>query len=410
LANGEVNRMTLEIWQEIYGKLDEYTLKSDSFYEAFFTSNAFAVASLDKNFRIRELNHSFAAVLGIPNHSSYNRNPKFWLKNLKQLNFNFLTYKLKNGNVIQRDIMLNSLNGKQVLMRISFIPIHLHNSFTGVILIGNEVTRKEPLKVTFDLNRKSIISGVPQCKTLTFDEKIKLAINEKQFYLVYQPIVHIDSQEIVGYEALIRWNHPTDGIISPAQFIPNAESSGIIIEIEKLVLELACNKLKRLNEMNPNLYLSINISALHFGQNLVEHVRDALEFSEANSSQLKIEITETSSMKDIDITIDKLNQLKKMGIKVAIDDFGVGYSSLQYLGSFPADEIKLDRSFINPLTVQKLSIINAVFSIAQDLQIDVVVEGIETAEQLEKLKILGCKFGQGYLLGKPQEMNDVNIK
>jgi EAL domain-containing protein (putative c-di-GMP-specific phosphodiesterase class I) len=410
LANGEVNELTLEIWQEIYGKLEEYTLKSDSFYDAFFTSNVFAVASLDKDFRIRELNHAFAVALGIPDHTSYNRNPKFWLKNLKQVDVNYLTFKLKNRNVVQNDLLLKTLDGKQVFMRISFIPIHLQDRFTGVILIGNVISRKDPLKVKATIGGRSQISSLPMSKSLTFDEKIKLAIKEKQFYLVYQPIVHIEKKEIVGYEALIRWNHPTDGIISPAQFIPDAESSGIIVEIEKHVLELACKRLSQLNTDNPSMYLSINISAFHFSGNLVEHVREALDQSGANPSQLKIEITETSSMKDFSMTVEKLGRLKEMGIKVAIDDFGVGYSSLQYLGNFPADELKLDQSFINPITVQKLSIINAVFSIAKDLHIDVVVEGIETTEQLEKLRILGCKFGQGYLLGKPEVMKDEKIK
>jgi diguanylate cyclase len=236
------------------------------------------------------------------------------------------------------------------------------------------------------------------------ESKIKLAIQNKEFYLVFQPIVELETKNIIGYEALVRWLHPEEGVIPPDQFIPFAEQSGIIIEIEKMVLGLACNKLKELDENNPGIYLSVNISALHFHQNLVEHILDAVQKSGVNPKQLKIEITETCSMKDPNNTIIKLNQLKELGIKVSIDDFGAGYSSLQYLGNFPADEIKLDLSFINPITPQKTTIINAVLAIALDYKIEVIAEGIETAEQLTFLTDLGCKYGQGYFLGKPQKM------
>jgi diguanylate cyclase (GGDEF)-like protein len=239
---------------------------------------------------------------------------------------------------------------------------------------------------------------------LNLEEKIRLAIKEKQFYLVYQPIVQLETKKIIGYEALARWQHPKEGIIPPNQFIPYAESSGIIIEIEKVILELACKELKKMDLESPGIYLSINISALHFHQKIVEHIIEAIEKTNVNPNQLKIEITETCSMKDPNNTITKLNQLKALGIKVAIDDFGVGYSSLQYLGNFPADEIKLDQSFINPITAQKTTIIKAVFSIANDYKIDVIAEGIETEEQLKFLESLGCKYGQGYILGRPKKM------
>ncbi|HLO12121.1 MAG TPA: GGDEF domain-containing phosphodiesterase, partial [Pseudoneobacillus sp.] len=239
---------------------------------------------------------------------------------------------------------------------------------------------------------------------LNLEEKIKVAIKEKQFYLVFQPIVELETLKAVGYEALIRWQHPEEGNIPPNQFIPFAEQSGIIIEIEKNVLALACNKLKQLDESSPGIFLSINISALHFHQNIVEHITEAVNKAKVSPNQIKIEVTETCSMKDPNNTIIKLNELKEIGIRVAIDDFGVGYSSLQYVGNFPADEIKLDQSFINPITTQKTTIINAVFSIANDYKIDVVAEGIETDEQLNFLKGLGCKYGQGYILGRPIKM------
>lgn len=239
---------------------------------------------------------------------------------------------------------------------------------------------------------------------LNLEPKIKKALQNQEFYLVFQPIVEIATKKIVGYEALVRWQNPEKGIIPPNQFIPFAEQSGIIIEIEKTVLELACRKLKELDESHPGIYLSVNISGLHFHQKIVDHIHEAVHKAGVNPTQLKIEITETCSMTDPSNTIVKLHQLKELGIKVSIDDFGSGYSSLQYLGNFPADEVKLDLSFINPITPQKTTIINAVLSIANDYKIEVVAEGIETEEQMNFLLSLGCKYGQGYFLGKPKKM------
>ncbi|HYK74841.1 MAG TPA: EAL domain-containing protein [Pseudoneobacillus sp.] len=239
---------------------------------------------------------------------------------------------------------------------------------------------------------------------LKLEQRMIKAIQNKEFYLVFQPIVELATKRLVGYEALIRWQHPEKGIVPPNEFIPFAEQTGIIIEIEKTVLELACQKLKELDEIHPGIYLSVNISGLHFHQKIVDHIEEAVHQAGVNPMQLKIEITETCSMKDPGNTIVKLNQLKKIGIKVSIDDFGSGYSSLQYLGNFPADEVKLDLSFINPITPQKTTIINAVLSIANDYKIEVVAEGIETEEQLEFLSRLGCKYGQGYFLGKPKKI------
>ncbi|WP_442596260.1 EAL domain-containing protein [Neobacillus sp. D3-1R] len=239
---------------------------------------------------------------------------------------------------------------------------------------------------------------------LNLEHKIKKALQKNEFYLVFQPIVEIATKKVIGYEALVRWLDPEKGVIPPNQFIPFAEQSGIIIEIEKTVLMLACQKLKELDETHPGIHLSVNISGLHFHQNIVDHIQAAVQKAKVNPTQLKIEITETCSMKDPGNTIVKLHQLKKLGIKVSIDDFGSGYSSLQYLGNFPADEVKLDLSFINPITPQKTTIINAVLSIANDYKIEVVAEGIESEEQLQFLAKLGCKYGQGYLLGKPIKM------
>jgi diguanylate cyclase len=555
-----LREMALDIWQEIYGKLDDFTKKAESFYQAFFDSNVFAVASLDKHFHIREFNQAFALALGTTQTAEYNRDPQSWLENLKDVNIAQLVLKLKRGKVFQQEFTLRNQQGYRVFMRITFIPVFIEKRFSGIILIANDISQKkrdemihkqlalhdemtglpnrrhyfstlgqllradisnvtqlhivtislDNLKVLNDsgfhigdsalklmgqlltksfeentfiarisgnefaliiensrlekveeqIQRLSIaLNDIPhqlygrettlECTLgiscwpehgstveklihsaekamsaakksrmkyctyinemspsyqLNLEEKIKLAIKEKQFFLVFQPIVQLETKKVIGFEALVRWQHPEEGIILPNQFIPYAESSGLIIEIEKVVLELACQGLKKLDVGNPGIYLSINISALHFHQKIVEHMIEAIEKTKINPNQLKIEITETCSMNDPNNTIIKLNQLKELGIKVAIDDFGVGYSSLQYLGSFPADEIKLDQSFINPITPQKITIIKAVVSIANDYKIVVVAEGIETEEQLKFLQSLGCKVGQGYLLGRPQKI------
>ncbi|QZY54678.1 sensor domain-containing protein [Crassaminicella profunda] len=243
------------------------------------------------------------------------------------------------------------------------------------------------------------------------DEEIEIkegiikAIKKREFTLYYQPKIHINSSEIVGWEALVRWNHPTMGFISPAKFIPIAEQSGLIKNIDRLVLEMACKQIKELVDkgINPKS-VAINISPNQFNDSTFIDTLDLIiDESGIDPTLLNLEITETAAMQDTYYAQMIFDQIKKRGISLSLDDFGTGYSSLNYLKSFPIDVLKIDKSFVDEICSDQVNkaIILATITMAKALNIIVVAEGVEIKEQLELLKRAGCKEYQGYLFSKP---------
>ncbi|HEX7961892.1 MAG TPA: EAL domain-containing protein, partial [Terriglobales bacterium] len=222
----------------------------------------------------------------------------------------------------------------------------------------------------------------------------------------YQPIVSLSGGQIVGFEALLRWNHPTRGMVSPGEFIPVAEETGLIRELGWWNLREACLQMTewRRQYKDHNLTVSVNLSAKQFLQpNLVEDIRKLLQELQLPPNTLKLEITESTVMADPAAAIDMLQQIKSLGISLAIDDFGTGYSSLSYLHRFPLDTLKIDRSFISGMREggEGMEIARTILPMAMNLHLDVIAEGVETAEQLALLQKLQCKFGQGYYFSRP---------
>lgn len=234
---------------------------------------------------------------------------------------------------------------------------------------------------------------------------LKIALENEQLYLEYQPKLNLATREIIGVEALLRWRHPDFGEVSPQEFIPLAEKSGQIVTIGDWVIEKAIRDIKKLNQKaGTSLNLNINISARQLlKDNLTSNVKKLLERMKFRPELLNFEITESVALYDIEKTIKMIKQLKEMGIKISLDDFGTGYSSLSYLSQLPIDFLKIDRSFVMDLEKEesKRTIIKAIIDVAHGLKLKVVAEGIENKKQLEILNMYNCEKGQGYYFSRP---------
>jgi diguanylate cyclase (GGDEF)-like protein/PAS domain S-box-containing protein len=238
---------------------------------------------------------------------------------------------------------------------------------------------------------------------LELRSELQQAIENDQLELHYQPLVRLQAHEILGVEALIRWRHPTRGTIPPLQFIPLAEETGLIVAMGRWVLETACREAVRIREQFPReepLTMSVNLSVRQLqSDSIVSDVRRALEKSGLPGSALVLEITESVMVADTDFAVQRLLELKGLGVRLAMDDFGTGYSSLSYLSRFPVDILKMDRSFVG--ASENVALTSAIIALGASLELDVVAEGIELPEQEASLHELGCELGQGFLFAKP---------
>lgn len=239
----------------------------------------------------------------------------------------------------------------------------------------------------------------------SMERDIKKALENDEFVLFYEPRIELASRRIVGAEALIRWNHPVQGMVPPNHFIPIAEESGQIVDINRWVLYAACKqKNEWIKNGSPSIRIAVNLSGFKLStQGIVQTIQEALSTLDEGPPNIEIEITENVLMQDTTGTIETLARIKAMGLQVALDDFGTGYSSLSYLSSFPVDIIKIDRSFVMECTrkSQNLIIIKAIIAMGHSMDKRIVAEGIETEAQFSLMKSLGCDEGQGYLFSRP---------
>ncbi len=240
---------------------------------------------------------------------------------------------------------------------------------------------------------------------LQLDTDLRRAIERQEFELQYQPIVSLQTCEIIGFEALLRWFHPTRGLVSPLEFVPVAEETRLIVPIGQWVLRTACQQLRIWQrQFGRNLTISVNLSPIQLGEaNLIFQIDAILQEVWIAPNTLKLEITESTIMSNTESAIGLLEQLKQRKIQLCIDDFGTGYSSLSYLHRFPIDTLKIDRSFVSRMSVdtENLEIVRVIITLAHNLGMDVIAEGVENIEQLALLQALGCECGQGYLFSKP---------
>lgn len=239
---------------------------------------------------------------------------------------------------------------------------------------------------------------------IEMQSELRKALERNEFILFYQAQMNLDTKKVIGFEALIRWEHPTKGLIYPDEFISIAEETGLIIPIGKWVIQSACKQLKQWSEEFPEITMAVNLSARQFkDKGIVKLVYDVIEETGINPNKLELEITETIALDDIEYTIATIQELKKIGVKFSLDDFGTGYSSMNYLKRLPVSNLKIDRSFLNSVMddISDQKIIQTIITLAKNLDLDVVAEGVENFDQEIFLKEANCDKAQGFLYSKP---------
>ena len=244
---------------------------------------------------------------------------------------------------------------------------------------------------------------------LRLESDLRTAMTERQFRIYYQPVVELATRRIVSFEALLRWDHPSQGLISPYRFIEAAEDTGILVSIGHWLILQACRQLceweaSRFSDQPMNI--TVNVSARQFADaRLVNDIQDALQQTGVDPSRLQLEMTESVAAADPKLTVTVLSHLKHFGIGVILDDFGTGTTSLRGLRQFPVDALKIDRSLVREMQTDRAAsdIVELITAMAHKMNLKAIAEGIETARQLERLLELGCEFGQGYYFSQPME-------
>ena len=309
------------------------------------------------------------------------------------------------------------LNGQEVFTSVSVgIALNTIDYFQPEDILRDADTAMYRAK-TLGKARYEVFNSTMHDHVLTLlqlGNSLQRAVERQELRIQYQPIVLIETGKITGFEALVRWQHPDRGLIFPNDFISIAEESGAIIPLGYWVLREACCQMRawQLQFSDDSLTISVNLSSKQFLQpDLVAQISQVLRETGLNSRCLKLEITESVIMENLESATSMLLQLKDLGCELHMDDFGTGYSSLSYLHRFPFDLLKIDRSFISRMDIsdKELEIVRAIITLAHNLNINVIAEGLETAEQLAQLRALRCKYGQGYFFSKPVEREEAEV-
>jgi diguanylate cyclase (GGDEF)-like protein len=326
--------------------------------------------------------------------------------------------------------LAHALGVGQRLVKVLAVPVELTRGSVGVTVsvgaldLGTCATAQQALQ-NVDVamhhakvggqNRVSAFATDMQERVkarLRLESELRRAVDEEQFEVYYQPTVHAETRDTVGFEALVRWRHPQRGLLAAGEFIDVCEDMGLIVPLGNWILNTACRQAGLWQPLDParRLTMAVNLSARQlFDTDLVSEVREALSTADLRGDALVLEITERLLLVDSPFVLRQLNELKALGIRIAIDDFGTGYSSLAYLREFPIDILKIDRSFVEPLGEdhQAVALVRSIIGLAEALGLDVIAEGAETVAQVELLTRIGCSVIQGYYFGRPASAEEI---
>ncbi len=326
--------------------------------------------------------------------------------------------------------LAHALGVGQRLVKVLAVPIELTRGSVGVTVsvgaldLGSCATAQQALQ-NVDVamhhakvggqNRVSAFATDMQERVkarLRLESELRTAVDEEQFEVYYQPTLHAETRDTVGFEALVRWRHPQRGLLAAGEFIDVCEDMGLIVPLGNWILNAACQQAGLWQPLDPGrrLTMAVNLSARQlFDTDLVAEVRDALSTADLRGDALVLEITERLLLVDSPFVLRQLNELKGLGIRIAIDDFGTGYSSLAYLREFPIDILKIDRSFVEPLGEdhQAVALVRSIIGLAEALGLDVIAEGAEKVAQVELLTQIGCSVIQGYYFGRPASAEEI---
>jgi len=295
---------------------------------------------------------------------------------------------------------------------VSVYPVHTENS-RKLICFADAAMNQAKSRGRNRIQFYTDALNITLTKRFELERDLRIALRKSQFELYYQPQYDLKSSVVSGYEVLLRWNHPTRGTIGPENFIDVAESTGLIEPLGEWILAQACERLVELRAQNKNLKLSVNVSAKQFSKgDFCSKIVKILSRTRIPAESLELELTETALLENVDQSISALEDLRQAGISIAIDDFGTGYSSFSRLQQLPVSRVKIDRSFIQniPTNRSNCSISRAMISVAHDLGIEVVAEGVETHQQALFLSEAGCDVLQGYYVGKPKAFSQMTNK
>jgi len=307
------------------------------------------------------------------------------------------------------------INGQEVRISASIgVVTHTQGNDTADSLIRDAdlamYHAKDSGKAQFQFFSSRMHESALTC--LTIETELRKALEHRELVLYFQPIINIASKALEGFEALIRWHHPSRGLVPPDKFIPIAEETGLILPIGDWVIQEGCRKLVQLKKKNSQLLtLNLNVSIKQFLENdFTDKLKYEMSKTGLSPQDIKLEFTESLLMEHTQQAVEQLYALRDLGFKLAIDDFGTGYSSLSYLQQFPVDQIKIDRSFINAMDQQEESrkIVKSILALAKSLDISTVAEGVETRSQLDQLSDLSCGSCQGYFIAKPMPWEDLH--